>query len=129
MRPTAGDVRKDGKDRQLVIVVPEEQRIVPKKDQAEENDDSACAQRAESFRTRATRLGHLRKKTPNAQRPTPNVGFRTSAFLLIGRSALGVRRFLHKTTGAPSVSSSTFSAMPFSFAAVSRRAGGSSSGS
>jgi hypothetical protein len=34
------------------------------------------------------------KKTPNAERPTPNVECRASAFLLIGRSALGVRRFL-----------------------------------
>jgi hypothetical protein len=35
-----------------------------------------------------------KKKTPNAQRPTPNVEFRGSAFLLIGCSALGVGRFL-----------------------------------
>jgi hypothetical protein len=34
------------------------------------------------------------QKTPNAQRRTPNAEFKVSAFLLVGRWALGVRRFL-----------------------------------
>src|SRR5438045_3702339 len=75
-----------------------QERIVPEQDEAECGDDETGEQGAEHFRTRAARFGHLRKKTPNAQRRTPNVEFRDSAFLPIGCSAFSVRRFLHLTT-------------------------------
>ena len=71
-----------------------------------------------------------KKKTPNAQRPTPNIECRGSEFLLIGCSAFSVRRFLlHKTTGFPSVMTSTLSSMPWTRADSRKRSSGSSNGS
>ena len=42
VRPASRDISKDRQDRKLVVVVPEEKRIVPEKDEAEKNDDPAC---------------------------------------------------------------------------------------
>jgi hypothetical protein len=71
--PTARYIREYRQNRQFVVVIPKGEWIVPKKDQAEEDNDYACCYRAKKFRTRGARRGHLRQKTPNAQRPTPNV--------------------------------------------------------
>jgi hypothetical protein len=77
-RPTPRHVSENRENRKLVIVVPKEKRIVPEEDEGEADDNKTSAERAEDFRTRAARFGHLQKKTSNAQRRTPNVEFRGS---------------------------------------------------
>src|SRR5947207_4734969 len=47
VRPTAGNVGEDGKDRQLVVVVPKDERIVPEKNEAKESDERASPKRRE----------------------------------------------------------------------------------
>ena len=80
--PAARDVGEDGQDRQLIIVIPEKKRVVPEKEEAEGDDYGSGEGSAKELRTRGARLGHLRKKTSNAQRPTLNAQL----------SALGVGR-------------------------------------
>src|SRR2546430_2037308 len=138
--PTARDIGEHRQDRQLMIVVPKQQRIVPKQDQAEEDDDQAGEDRAENVRSRGARYEHLREQTPNppslgcgaasAQRRIPNKQKCRPSEFDLRRSMFSVRRFLlHTSTGLPSVITSTFSSMPCARAALSSRAGGSSSGS
>src|SRR5206468_4943163 len=98
LRPTARHIGEHRQDRQFIIIIPKNERIVPEKKQAEEDDDKSCCYRADNFRTRGARSGHLKcktpnvqpqKQTPNAQLPTSNVELRRSvhhlAFLLVGR--------------------------------------------
>src|SRR5256885_1351883 len=45
VRPTAGNVGEDRKNRQLVVVIPKDERIVPEKNQAKESDERASTKR------------------------------------------------------------------------------------
>jgi hypothetical protein len=74
-RPTARHVCEHGQNRQFIVVVPKNERIVPEKDETEEDDEQTSARRAKYFRARGARGDHLIWKTPNAQRPTSNVQF------------------------------------------------------
>src|SRR5207237_10834030 len=71
LRPTARHIGEHRQDRQFVIVIPKNRRIVPEKNEAEEDDDQPCRCRTENLRARGTRSGHPRKE--NAERPTSNV--------------------------------------------------------
>src|SRR5438876_11308333 len=70
-RPAARHIGEHRQDRQFVIVIPKNKRIVPEKNEAEEDDDQPCRCRTENLRARGTRSGHPRKE--NAERPTSNV--------------------------------------------------------
>src|SRR4030095_1977516 len=84
-RPTARHVCEHGQNRQFIVVVPKQERIVPENNEAEEDDEYSGRECAQKIRTLGARLGHLRRQTPDAQRPTPNPKFRgtthISAFL------------------------------------------------
>ncbi len=45
-RPTARDIGEDRQDRELVIVIPKEQRIAPEENGKEEKDERAARKRA-----------------------------------------------------------------------------------
>src|ERR1051325_4429011 len=132
--PTARDIREHRQDGQFVVVVPKQQRVMPEKDQAEHDDDCAGGNRAENVGSRRARR-HLKQKPPNGpsrtgRRRTPKEQKCRRSERDIRCSALSGRSFLlHTTTGLPSVITRTLSSMPCSRAALSRRAGGSSSGS
>ena len=70
-RPAARHIGEHRQDRQFVIVISKNKRIVPEKNEAEEDDDQPCRCRTENLRARGTRSGHPRKE--NAERPTSNV--------------------------------------------------------
>src|ERR1022692_2864466 len=99
LTPTARDIREHGQDRQFIIVAPENKRVMPEQQQRKSDDYQTGYDCAEYFRTRRARLGHLTRKTPNAQRPTSNAGFRSSVFPLIGCSAFSSSS-LQKTSGS-----------------------------
>src|SRR5947208_17035154 len=61
---------------------------MPEKNKTECDNDYACCYRARKFRTRGARTRHLRKKTPTAQRPTPNVELGRAAHHLAFFSAV-----------------------------------------
>src|SRR5436309_15664888 len=82
LRPTTREVGEHRQHRQFIIVIPKNERIVPEQKKTEEDDDKSCRYRARNFRTRGARSGHLTQKTPNPQRPTPNVELRGSAYHL-----------------------------------------------
>ncbi len=127
--PTARDIGKDRQDRQFIIVIPKCERVAPKEEQAKENDNKAGCCSADYIDASGSRR-HLAILTPAAQCPTPNLKFRSSAFLLMGRWRSDVRRFLvHSTTGLPSVITRTLSSIPWLRAAACKRWSGSSSGS
>jgi hypothetical protein len=50
--PASGDVRKDRQNRELVIIIPKDQRIVPQKQQTKRDDNQAGAQCAEKIASR-----------------------------------------------------------------------------
>ena len=58
-RPTARHVGEHRHDRQLIVVVPKNERIVPEQNEAEEDDQQAGGRRAEDFRARGARSNHL----------------------------------------------------------------------
>ena len=58
-RPTARHVCEHGQNRQFIVVVPKNERIMPEKDEAEEDDKQTCARRAKNFRARGARSDHL----------------------------------------------------------------------
>ena len=127
--PTARDIGKDRQDRQFIIVIPKYERVTPKEEQAKGNDNKAGCRGAYYIDASGSRR-HLAILTPNAQCPTPNLKFRSSASLPVGRWRFEVRRFLdHSTTGLPSVMTRTFSSIPWARAAACKRCRGSSSGS
>src|SRR5882724_9340140 len=72
LRPAARHIGEHRQDRQFVVVIPKNERIVPEQNEAEEDDNESGGCRAKNVRTRGLRLGHLTRQTPNAQRPTPN---------------------------------------------------------
>ena len=45
-RPTAGHVCEHGQNRQFIVVVPKQKRIVPEKNETEEENDCAGSERA-----------------------------------------------------------------------------------
>jgi hypothetical protein len=71
LRPTARHIGEHRQDRQFVVVIPKNERIVPEQNEAEEDDDQPRRCRTENLRTRGTRSGHPRKE--NAERSTSNV--------------------------------------------------------
>ena len=73
--PAARHVGEHRKNRQFIVVIPKNERIVPEKNEAEEDDEHACARRAKNFRARGARSGHPTEE--NAQRSTPNAQCRT----------------------------------------------------
>jgi hypothetical protein len=79
--PTARHIGEDRQDRQFIIVIPKNERIMPEKDEAEEDNNQTGTDCAENFRTRGAWSGHLRKKTPNVQRPTLNIELRRAAII------------------------------------------------
>src|SRR4030095_7003465 len=84
-RPTARHVCEHGQNRQFIVIVPKHERIVPENNEAKGNDEYSGRECAQKIRTLGARLGHLRRQTPDARRPTPNPKFRgtthVSAFL------------------------------------------------
>src|SRR5262249_44037587 len=84
--PTPCDIREHRQDRQFVIVVPKNERIVNEQEQAKANDDRSSDERAEKI-------------------------------------------FSQRTTGFPSVMTSTLSSMPCARADTRSRSRGSSIGS
>src|SRR6266478_2278225 len=73
LRPAARHIGEHRQDRQFVVVIPKNERIVPEQNEAEQDDNEAGSCRAKNVRTRGLRLGHLTRQTSNAKRPTPNV--------------------------------------------------------
>src|SRR5688572_27800204 len=62
-RPAPRDICEHGKNRDCVIVIPEKEWVVPEQDQAKRNGEATGSERAQDFRTREARSGHLKKKT------------------------------------------------------------------
>jgi hypothetical protein len=94
-RPASLDISKHRQNRDCVIVIPKQEGILPEQDKAKRDGDATGSERAEDFRTREARFGHLWKKTPNAQRRTPNDQKCRDSEFSIRCSALGVRRLRH----------------------------------
>ena len=129
LTPTSSDIGKHGEDRKLVIVVPEDQRIMPEQEEAECENDETGSDSADDRGTNESPLHRAVLSTSNFQRPTFNA--QCDFELGVGRCALSVERFPHsyRTTGFPSVKTRTLSSIPWARAAINNRFRGSSTGS
>src|SRR4030095_4823693 len=96
-RPAARHVGEHRQNRQFIIVVPKDKRIMPEQDEAEGNDEKAGARRAKEM------VGRL------CQTPT------------LRDVVLAAFHTPYKTTGFPSVITRTFSSIPCSCADLSKR--------
>ena len=121
-RPTARDVGEDWQNRQFIIVIPKNQRIVPEQNQTKKSDEQA--RRRKSRRRSAIPLTVLVLTRSDARilwrsgyhARGPGVWTRTE-----GRPT--------STTGLPSVMTRTLFSIPCARAQASKRCGGSCSGS